>query len=1004
MRKSGLLFKKILPISLAVSLLLCDMPLSFTVHAAAGNDASQEETEDCTPLILPTSYRNTYQSSDTEIDRITGASFLNKGTTIPSKYDEREKDSLTPVRNQGPFGTCWAHAALACVESSISKQNLAPKETLNFSETALAHFTYSSITDPLGGTEGDNNSISTSYMNKGGNSMSAIYAMAKWMGVIQESNDPSLAYPYPDIDDPNYIPEISDSYAYQCDYHLQNARFFNLSDVDFVKQAIMEYGTLMASYYATGNSYVDNETKDCVYYQNSYSKLTNHAVTLVGWDDNFPREKFHEDCRPESDGAWLFRNSWGSSENQSGYFWIPYEEQTFGTGGVYAIQVEKASNYDHNYQYDGGIGDGMTSVKNHSSIANVFTAHGNSDGGEQLNAVSFFLGTTNVSYTIDIYTELEDLASPDSGTLCSTQTGVTDFAGYYTIPLSTPVSLYEGETFSVVITLSVPGGRTASILYHVDTDYNAINMTIDVKENLGESFVKGQYAKNWTDTASSSSAYTNRIKAFTINTGNLTDFSLNQKEVTLDPFNGKNPNTTQLSVTTVSPGDAPTDMYWESADPSIATVDSHGLVTAVRAGTTTITATSKLNRACQRVCAIHVVPSLMGIELSDNELQMDINTTKTLNILWNPTDFAGNKTIDWTSSNTSVATVSSGVVEAKASGTTVITAVLHDTPSIYAQCRVTVEHITPSPTLSTQEPVITESPAVPTATDISNTPVPASAGPSTSENPDTSATPGTSTAPTATEISSTPAPTLAPDETPYPYGTQKPTQTPSPEPSQTPVPSPTRSPGEIPSESEAPPTKSPGSENSGKDDSVQSTASPRHTISPDDSGDNSPEDEMFYFGYGTYRVIDDYSVEFYGTSNRNIATYNIPSMVDDGQYSYTVVGVAKEALRGNTSVRIVKLAGTITSIGEGAFRNCPNLRKVICQSKRCDYVGANAFSNCPRLKQITFKSVLLTKSNMGANCFAKTKKGLVCIIPKNRYKTYKKFFKKKGNSSIKLKK
>lgn len=997
MGKSSLLFKKILPVSLAISLLLCGMPFPFTVHAAAGNDVVQDEAWDCTPLVLPTSYRNTYQSSDTEIDRITGASFLNKGSAIPSKYDEREKDSLTPVRNQGPFGTCWAHAAMTCVEASVSKQELAPKETLNFSETALARFTYSNITDPLGGTEGDDNSISSSYMNKGGNSMSAIYAMAKWMGVIQESNDPSLAYPYPDIDDPNYIPEISDSYAYQCDYHLQNARFFNLKDIDFVKQAIMEYGTLMASYYATGSSYVDPETKDCVYYQNTYSKLTNHAVTLVGWDDNFPKEKFPEDCRPESDGAWLFRNSWGSSEDQSGYFWIPYEEQTFGTGGVFAIQVEKASNYDHNYQYDGGIHDGMASVKNYSSIANVFTAHGNSNGGEQLNAVSFFLGTTNVSYTIDIYTELEDLASPDSGTLCSTQTGVTDFAGYYTVPLSTPVSLYEGETFSVVITLSLPGGgRTASILYHVDTDYNAINMTIDVKENLGESFVKGQYAKNWTDTASSSSAYTNRIKAFTINTGNLTDFSLNQTEVTLDPFHGKNPNTTQLSVTAVSPGDAPTDMYWESADPSIATVDSRGLVTAVRAGTTTITATSKLNRACQRACTIHVVPSLLGIELSDNELQMDINTTKTLNILWNPTDFAGDKTIDWTSGNTSVATVSNGVVEAKASGTTIITATLHDTPSVYAQCRVTVEHIVPSPALSTQEPDITVLPTVPTATEISGTPMPALTPSST---PTPALTPSNTPAPALT-----PGSTPAPAETPTPYGTQEPTLTSSPEPPQTPVPSPTGSPDEIPSESEAPPTTSPNSGNSGKDDSVQSTSSPRHTIPPDDSGDDSPAEEIFYFGYGTYRVIDDYSVEFYGTSNRNIATYNIPSMVDDGQYSYTVVGVAKEALRGNTSVRIVKLAGTITSIGAGAFRNCPNLTKVICQSKKCDYVGANAFSKCPRLKQITFKSVLLTKSNMGANCFAKTKKGLVCIVPKNRYKTYKKFFKKKGNSSIKLKK
>lgn len=372
---------------------------------------------------------------------------------IPAHY-ELDKNLFPDVRNQNPYGTCWAFAALGLSEFYLIKRGLANK-SIDLSELQLAYFVYNSALDPLGGTEGDqskyyNGSTSYSYLNRGGTYEYAVRRLSQWSGAVNESD-----VPYNTTTINNVLENgLSDEYAYSKDVaHLENAYVMSLkNNPDDVKRVIMLNGAVGIQYYHSDNYLLWNSDKQLWTYYDPNITGGGHNVMIVGWDDDFSKDNFVGD-KPTNNGAWLIRNSWGFTQQ---YFWMSYENNSL-LDAAWAFEMNTADNYDNNYQLDGGINsyNVTNNICIYKTYSNVFTVP-NKDGisSETLKAVSLsFTHTADVNYKIEVYTDLKT-KNPYSGTKQEKATveDSTTYAGLYTIELNDTVELKPGSSFAVVVT------------------------------------------------------------------------------------------------------------------------------------------------------------------------------------------------------------------------------------------------------------------------------------------------------------------------------------------------------------------------------------------------------------------------------------------------------------------------------------------------------------------------------------------------------------------------
>ncbi|MEE1251348.1 MAG: lectin like domain-containing protein [Lachnospiraceae bacterium] len=453
---------------------------------------------------------------------------------IPAVFNPLENDmgyQLPEIRDQNPYGSCWAFTTNAAQEISLLKAGYG---MMDLSELQLAYFTYHSVTDPLGGTKGDKVTYSgiTNYLDKGGNFSYATASLMNWVGAADEST-----VPYSDAVK-SLINGLDDSLAYDADVaHLQNVYQINIKEnPDEVKKMIKGYGAAAITYCDKENSDV-YKVENCAYY-NPEDETVNHAVTIVGWDDNFSRSNFSQD--PKKDGAWLVRNSWGGNGmEKTGYFWLSYEDASI-SNTAYIMIAEEASNYDHNYIYDGSIASSGWGGDDTVTGANVYTISSGSKL-ESLEAVSFYAyQSVDADYTIDIYVNPTDDSNPQSGLkiTSATTSGKTRYAGYYTIPLGERVLLKQGDKVSVVVTLSKKDGQV-----WLGKEYDSATNSIHAKASAkpGQSFY--QYPSGeWIDFGIDNKSNF-RINAYTKDCDDVEAYT-----VTLDANGGTIAQTTRIVI------------------------------------------------------------------------------------------------------------------------------------------------------------------------------------------------------------------------------------------------------------------------------------------------------------------------------------------------------------------------------------------------------------------------------------------------------------------------
>lgn len=367
---------------------------------------------------------------------------------LPAFYDGRKEGRVPSVKNQGSIGTCWAFASLQALEA-----RLLPEESCDFSEDHMSL----------------NNGFCTPQEEGGEYTMSMAYLLS-WRGPVSEAKDP-----YGDGVSPEGL---------KAEKHVQEIRILPDKDYEKIKQAVLRYGGVQSSLYTvlTGeNSRSASYNEKDFAYCYTGPEPPNHDSVIIGWDDAYPKENFHEEV--QGDGAFICMNSWGDGFGDQGYFYVSYYDSNIGRNNIVYTVVEDTDNYDHIYQSDlrgwvGQLGYGKDTVW----FSNVYEA----GTAERLSAAGFYATGPDTSYEIYLVRhagkEQQIVTGRDFDRKVLLTKGHFDDAGYYTVPfkekLKEESALSSGERFAVIVKVVTPNAvHPAAIEYDAGDGRTFVNIS-----------------------------------------------------------------------------------------------------------------------------------------------------------------------------------------------------------------------------------------------------------------------------------------------------------------------------------------------------------------------------------------------------------------------------------------------------------------------------------------------------------------------------------------------
>jgi len=335
---------------------------------------------------------------------------------LPERYDLKDSGWVTPVRDQGPVGACWSFSTMGAIESSWLKMGYGD-QTLNLSEQNMAtcHGFQAGIND-------------------GGSDYIAAAYLSRLSGPLTEASDP-------------YVPVVT---ATCKKTGLVKPAFSPQTiwlpkDINIIKKAILNYGAVTASIYVgTYTQYYSTINKTFLY---KGTAPVDHGVLVVGWDDN--KSVTGKTYKPVNKGAWIVKNSWGTSWGDQGYFYVSYEDSRFLSSCSYYPQRVEVADIDTMFMYDF-----LGATQSFGFRQETASAVAKFDAGQDLfvDKIGTFVNASGSVIDVDIYTEFTG-DSILNGLVASSHNNFCKFPGYYTFDIP---ALVQG-TYYVKVKYNTPG-------------------------------------------------------------------------------------------------------------------------------------------------------------------------------------------------------------------------------------------------------------------------------------------------------------------------------------------------------------------------------------------------------------------------------------------------------------------------------------------------------------------------------------------------------------------
>ncbi len=353
---------------------------------------------------------------------------------LPKYFNLNDWKWVSSVKDQGNMGSCWTFGILGTLESALLK---ATGIEYTFSENNMQNLMirYS----PVGSLVTD----------EGGFGTTGISYLLSWLGAISEEYDS-----YDELGKLSpIIPDVEK-------YHVQDVVIIpprkNTTDNNLIKKAILDYGSLIIGYSAQNSEPYYNETNGAQYYNET--KNANHLVSLVGWDDNYSKNNFI--ITPPGDGAWIIKNSYGTSHGINGYNYVSYYDSSFCLEQPeYAFIINNTKNYMTIYQTDFGGSLYLNTTNKTISYKNQY----NNVSTGLISAVGTFFKENSQDYSFKIYV---------NDNLKLTQNGTSSFAGYHTIELEKEIPINECDNFTIIMTTSsLPLINESRVKFKPNTTY-----------------------------------------------------------------------------------------------------------------------------------------------------------------------------------------------------------------------------------------------------------------------------------------------------------------------------------------------------------------------------------------------------------------------------------------------------------------------------------------------------------------------------------------------------